>query len=725
MQKHLKVIFVIALLLFSSMCIGNKETLTTKSSTPILETSEKDLYSTWLRNETKYFTIYYPKIEEEGFNFNIRYLLVGIDYVYESYSKAFGRTPEEVELYIYPSEAELKFDYSTELPWYIEGNKIFAFIEKDAKGFNYYSVESALIAYLTGKVNGLTFIFPFLGDFYFRGADELKEISFDELLSLVDSQDIDEVMDYKSNIINFVGFLVHEYGVKEVLKLLESDSPSEIIRELPNVKEEYERFVEWFWGGGIIKGLLEIKNINLTVVLEEEKAFLLANESVKVEYLQDYYPFFVKSVYLNIRGMSTQYLQSFSFLLPYEQRETYEIYYIGNYSIQPLTYDEDIHYALSGKFVTPNMTLLGNGHLFPQPVGQYLPQGKIEVKSQNIAFTTTLPSQDVFLATGKFKSFKGFVNGTSVEFYYTGCVETPSTVFKQALSAFRYIKEWFEVPTSQFKVVYTEEGVKEKIYWSRDLLVYRPWQGYHELYFVVGLYHSWFDSVKIKPRDIWVLRSLSPLLEAIRLDKLEDYKKSAVYLYKTNLRDFPESGYPLVESYKYFYSDRLWMKNSMVYKGFLTFYLLYTHTGEEAFKEALREFSEKTLFKEADFEDFVKLLAEKSGNNKVLLIWKTWTTKPALPNLTLENVEILKTDVNYTLKFTLVDTNGFAFPFEIMIIGWQGQRVEVEGFYYGKPQEVEILLSGEPKEIIISGAPFLSKNFDIEVNGSKIYVTIP
>lgn len=721
MHRHLKTFFILFLLTFSTMCIG-KET-TPQSSTPVHTVAEENAYEGWLKNETKYFAIYYPPVKAEGFNFNIRFLLVGIDYVYESYAKAFGKAPEKIELYIYPSEDDLKFDYSTDLPWYIEGNKIFTFIEKDAKSLDYYNVESALIAYLTGKVNGLTFVFPLLGELYFRGAD-YSGLSFDELLSLVDSRDVSKIKEQEGSMVDFVAFLVHKYGVNEVLRLLETDTPSKIIKSLPNAEEEYNEFIRWFWGGGILEGSSELEEMNLTVSVDEESAFFLANGSFKVKYTKEYYPVFFKMVYLDLKAMNTQYLQSFTFLLPYERKNVYELSYIGNFSVQPLTYDENINYFLSGMFMTPNLTLLFDYYLFPKPAAQQLPKGGIKVVSKNTPITTTLPSQAVFLVTGRFKTFKGFVNGTEVEFYYTNDVESPATVFKQSLSAFNTALEWFELPSSKFRIVYTRGPIKEHIYRSRDLLIYKPKSGYHELYFLWGLYYSWLNSFKIKPKDAWVPNSLFSLLEGVELKRLEDYRKSALYRYKVNLRDFPEVGYPLIEGYRYFYSDKSWMKNSMVYKGFLTFYLLYTQAGEEAFKDALREFSREVIFKEADFDDFAELLAKKSGDEKVLLIWKTWTTKPALPNLTVQNVEIVKTNDNYTVKFTLVDKNGFAFPFKIGAIGWQGQRTEVEGFYYGEPQKVEISLPGEPKEIVIYGAPFLSKNFDVEANGTKISVTV-
>jgi hypothetical protein len=722
---------MITLVVFSTFCIGKNQTMTSSASiTPTESPSEdEEAYSHWLKNETKYFTIYYPPdvANLETFMAKIRFLLTGIDYTYESYAKAFGKDPKKVELYIYSSEEELKLEYSTNLPWYIEKNRIFTFLDKNSQEIYPYNVESALISYLTGKVNGLTFAFPTISYAYFRTVPQ-KNVSLNELIKLIDSQDQNEVKEYWDNMKDLVTFLVSKYGVQEVFKLLQSDKPSQEILKLPNVEREYQKFVNWFWNGGIMTGIGRINKIDISLRLNENERFYSAESTLKIDYSIDYFPIFYKMPWLNVENMNVEYFQNFNTVIPFERKDSYSFKYIGNFSIQPMTTDKNFSRTYRTKVVDSNFTLLFNFWLTPfLPINKLIQNGEINVESQKPVIASEFPTKDILVITGNLKKLTGYVNETKVNFYYTPAIKTPARTFKDVLEAVKASKEYFVYP-KEINIVYSAElGNLWLVLSSSNVLALN----YHKslsLYNILWrIYSIFYERIEVEPKDLWIggIDSIWASIPASYFKKFSEYLEYQKRMYETSLKEFPETDHPVIELYKYRYSGNVIDIATTIYKAYLTTFLLYSQAGEQAYKETFREFSEKYLYREADFDEFARILAKKSNNPNILLIWQTWTTKKALPNITIENAQLIKRDGNYTLRFTLVDKNGFAFPFTIKGTTWQGKKTEMKGFYTGNPLEVELTFPGEPKEIIIYGAPMLGKNFKIEINGTKIQITIP
>ncbi|WP_158505947.1 hypothetical protein [Thermococcus paralvinellae] len=725
----MKVIFIVILIVFSTFCIGKNQTQTptnskkTQSSIPTQTVPEvKSPYSNWVKNETRYFTIYYPPsvANYEKFMAKIRFLLTGIDYTYESYAKVFGKEPQKLELYIYPSEDDLKLDYSTDLPWYIEGNKIFTFLDKDLNNLYPFTVESALIAYLTGKVNGLTLAFPSIADAYFRSIPR-ESVSFSDLLKLADSKDSMEIYRYWDNMGDLIIFLISKYGTQEVLKLLQIDEPSQEILKLPNVESEYQKFIDWFWNGGIFTGIGKIEEINLSLKLNEYERFYLANSSIRLHYLLDYYPVFFKSSLINVQKMNTNYLQNFFVVIPFEKRELYFFNYIGNFTIQPITTDEDFGLSVRARPITRNFTVLYSSYLMPIfPTNKLIMKGTIKVESKNQAVISDFPSADILIATGNFKKFTGYVNGTKVNFYYTPAIESPSKAFRDALEAVKFSKGYFIYP-KEINIIYGKEIGTAWIF-AGSTIVLSSESTLNANNFLWFLRYIFFEKIELKPKDSWALYSIWVPVCGAHSGKFSlEYAKE---MYKTILKELPNTDHPLVDFYKYGPSPP--DQRTLLYKAHLTTLFISSQAGEKAYREAFMEFSKKYLYKEADFDEFARILAEKSNNPNIPLMWHTWTIKKALPNITVENAQLIKNGNNYTLKLTIVDKNGFAFPFKVEGITWQGRRTEtVKAFYTGKPIEIELVFPGQPKELVIYGAPMLDKNFNIEVDGVKISITVP
>jgi len=484
MKKHIKVIFIVILIVFSTFCIGKSQTqtstetpqtqgLTSTQTTPKIENP----YSNWVKNETKYFTIYYPPnvANYEKFMAKIRTLLIGIDYTYESYTRAFGKEPQKIELYIYPSENDLKLDYSTDLPWYIEGNKIFTFLDKESKELYPYNIESALIAYLTNNVNGLTFVFPAVSEAYSRSLPK-NRIPFNELVKLTDSKSSEDIKEYWDNMVDLVTFLVLKYGANEVFKLLQSDKPSQEIFKLPNVKDEYQKFANWFWNGGIVEGVGRMKEVNINLELNERERVYSATSKIKIEYSTDYFPIFYKSPYLDVREMNTNYFQNFDVVIPFERRDEYELSYIGNFTIEPITTDESFEPMARAKYITPNLTILSHYYLSPLiPTTKLISSGKIEIKSNKQVIISEFPSSIPIAVAGNFKKFTGYVNGTKVNFYYTTSIDAPSNAFKDILEAIRVSKEYFPYP-KEINIIYAREGGEIWTFSSNLMAISTKWR---------------------------------------------------------------------------------------------------------------------------------------------------------------------------------------------------------------------------------------------------------
>ena len=121
-------------------------------------------------------------------------------------------------------------------------------------------------------------------------------------------------------------------------------------------------------------------------------------------------------------------------------------------------------------------------------------------------------------------------------------------------------------------------------------------------------------------------------------------------------------------------------------KGMMVFHMLRRKLGDDKFREGLREFYKKNIFRRASFDD-LRLAFEKRGGVRLEEFFSQWTDRSGAPRLELRDAKVGPEGSGYILKFTVAQTqDGPLYSLEVPV------AIHLEGV--SRPRHVMVPLEG-------------------------------
>ena len=144
---------------------------------------------------------------------------------------------------------------------------------------------------------------------------------------------------------------------------------------------------------------------------------------------------------------------------------------------------------------------------------------------------------------------------------------------------------------------------------------------------------------------------LADYLAAENCGKGKEYRETTLQKYA----DYVLQGkdFPLAE----FRSRNSPASEAVGYGKTLMFYhMLRNVLGDAKFKTGLRDFYAANRFKSAGFEDLKKAFEKQTGSDRLNAFFRQWIKRAGSPELALKNIRTARTAQEYTLEFTLAQT---------------------------------------------------------------------
>jgi len=323
----------------------------------------------------------------------------------------------------------------------------------------------------------------------------------------------------------------------------------------------------------------------------------------------------------------------------------------------------------------------------------------------------------IALAIGKYVELKERVNDVTLYYYVPlGREGDAPRSFSRTKDMIKFFEEYLGVkyPYDNYKQVCVQDfvvGGMENT--SMTILLEETLHDEHahidyesEGLVAHELAHQWFgDLVTCSDwRHIWINESFATYLEALYR---RHWKGNDEFIYRllqnldSYLNEYKNYSRPIVFNL-FKYSEELFDAHSYP-KGALILHMLSRYVGEEIFRRALKEFLTRYAFRNADTEDFKKVVSEVSGLNldwffnqfiynaghPVVKVSKSWD----------ENTKILKLTFNQTQDAKSLDT--YYLPIDIVIVCEDGKEIRRKVILEEKKQIVQIALDKRPIEVYV------------------------
>ncbi|HAH31073.1 MAG TPA: signal protein PDZ [Elusimicrobia bacterium] len=101
-------------------------------------------------------------------------------------------------------------------------------------------------------------------------------------------------------------------------------------------------------------------------------------------------------------------------------------------------------------------------------------------------------------------------------------------------------------------------------------------------------------------------------------------------------------------------------------KTLMFYHMLRNALGDAGFKAGLKSFYNDNRFKSADFDDLKKAFEKQTGSGRLSTFFDQWIKRAGSPELVLKNIRTARIPPEYTLEFTLAQTQeGPAYELEV------------------------------------------------------------
>ncbi|ARM74820.1 M1 family aminopeptidase [Acidianus manzaensis] len=230
------------------------------------------------------------------------------------------------------------------------------------------------------------------------------------------------------------------------------------------------------------------------------------------------------------------------------------------------------------------------------------------------------------IAVGLFSQFKEDINGISLEYYLPKGFDDYVWNLSATKEAMKFFTSYIgEYPYNKYAqiVLFSMNGGMEYI--SSTHLTWRIMhdkiadENYSADSLIAHeLAHQWFgDLITTKDwSNIWLNEGFASYFEAMFIEYYKGKEEFIYNLYskfKGYLEETEKYTRPIVTRY-YKWGDEVFDRHTYN-KGALVLNMLRNYLGDEIFKQGIREYIERFKFKNADTEDFKKVMEEISGKD--------------------------------------------------------------------------------------------------------------
>ncbi len=143
-------------------------------------------------------------------------------------------------------------------------------------------------------------------------------------------------------------------------------------------------------------------------------------------------------------------------------------------------------------------------------------------------------------------------------------------------------------------------------------------------------------------------------------------------------------------------------------KTLMMYHMLRRKVGEDNFKKAFQIFYRNNKYKAASFDDIEQAFEDATGNN-FKAYFNQWVNRTGAPELKLDNVNLIKIDEKYNLKFDILQTQNdkpFAIDIPIVIVDKFGTKTMI---IHSKDRDTKFSLTAKNKPLKL----FVDPQFDI------------